>query len=98
MKHKDKKYIGILEEYLDYSSLSTDVYYVLSNAIERLKDGRYKKEAAQAYIVEWIEKLQLNEYELTSTDQKLYGFVKTKENKGIINSIAYSIANACRLL
>ena len=98
MSNKKVKYIHNLEEWLNCESLSVDIYYVLENAINGLKNGHYKKEEAEIYIIESIDKLQSNSYEFTTTDKHIYDFVKTKENKGIINSIAYSIANACRLL
>ena len=66
MNKKTMNFICELEHFMDSNLLSQNVYLVLGNAIERLKDGSFVKKEAMEYIADWIEKLRKRKYELTS--------------------------------
>ncbi|KXT62322.1 hypothetical protein LACDD01_00834 [Lactococcus sp. DD01] len=61
---------------MDSDLLSQNVYSVLGNAIEMLKDGRFTKEQSEKYIYEWFEKLVSQKHKFTKSDQLLYEKIK----------------------
>jgi hypothetical protein len=92
MNKKTMNFICELEHFMDSNLLSQNVYLVLGNAIERLKDGSFVKKEAMEYIADWIEKLRKRKYELTSMDEAVYKKVKPKAYSGALSSLAYSIS------
>ena len=92
MNKKTMNFIYELEHFMDSNLLSQNVYLVLGNAIEMLKDGSFVKKEAMEYIADWIEKLRKRKYELTSMDEAVYKKVKPKAYSGVLSSLAYSIS------
>ncbi|WP_242359539.1 hypothetical protein [Lactococcus petauri] len=92
MNKKTINFIYELEYFMDSGLLSQNVYSVLGNAIEMLKDGRFSKREAMEYIADWIEKLRKRKYDLTTMDESVYKKVKPKAYSGVLSSLAYSIS------
>lgn len=76
MNKKNSKFLYELEEMYKKGGYSEELFLVLNNTIERLKDGRFNKDQSEKYIYEWFEKLVSQKHKFTKSDQLLYEKIK----------------------